>query len=158
ADPTRIRLKFAGVDRLDMDATGDLVLHVVGGELRQHRPQIYQEVAGVRQTVSGGYVMMESQEVGFALGAYDASRPLIIHPMIAYSTFLGGVSGDPYSNIDKDEGNDITVDAAGNIYVVGSTNSLGRYDTDVFVRKFNPSGSTLLYQTYLDSNGTHDIG
>jgi len=79
-------------------------------------------------------------------------------PAIAYSTFLGGLSGDPYSHIDKDEGNDIVVDVAGNIYVVGSTNSLGRYDTDVFVRKFDPSGSTLLYETFLDSNGTHDIG
>ena len=79
-------------------------------------------------------------------------------PTIAYSTFVGGVSGDPYSHIDKDDGNDIAVDAAGNIYVVGSTNSLGRCDTDVFVRKFDPSCSTLLYETFLDSNGTNDIG
>jgi hypothetical protein len=50
------------------------------------------------------------------------------------------------------------LDAAGNIYVVGATNSLGRYDSDVFVRKFNPSGSQLLYETYLDSNGTDDVG
>jgi hypothetical protein len=79
-------------------------------------------------------------------------------PTIAYSTFLGGVSGNPYGRVDKDEGNDIAVDGAGNIYVVGSTNSLGRYDSDVFVRKFDPTGSTLLYETFLDSNGTHDVG
>ena len=89
------------------------------------------------------------------LGIQSSARS---EPAIAYSTFLGGLSGDPYSHIDKDEGNDIAVDVAGNIYVVGSTNSLGRYDTDVFVRKFDPSGSTLLYETFLDSNGTHDIG
>jgi hypothetical protein len=71
ADPTRIRLKFAGVDKLDVDAIGNLVLYAAGRELRQHQPQIYQEVAGVRHPVSGSYAMTGSYEVGFALGKYD---------------------------------------------------------------------------------------
>jgi hypothetical protein len=156
-DPTRIRLKFAGVDTLAVDSAGDLVLRAAGSEIRQQRPFIYQEVAGVRQTVSGGYVITGAHEVGFAVGAYDARRPLVIDPVIVYSTFLGGVNIDPFS-ADKDSGNDIAVDAAGNIYVAGTANALGRYDSDVFVRKFDPSGSTLLYETYLDSNGTNDRG
>jgi hypothetical protein len=158
ADPKTIRLKFVGVERLDVDSAGDLILHTTGGEIRQHRPQIYQEAAGIRQSISGGYVVTGAYEVGFAIDNYDPLRSLIIDPEIVYSTFLGGVSGDPYSHIDKDAGHDITVDAAGNIYVVGETNSLGRYDSDVFVRKFNPSGSQLLYETHLDSNGSNDIG
>ena len=136
-----------------MDAAGELVLHTVAGEIRQHRPIVYQERGGARKTITGGYVVTGAHEVGFAIGEYDASRPLVIDPTIAYSTFLGGVSGDPYSHIDKDEGNDIAVDAAGNVYVVGSTNSLGRYDTDVFVRKFDPSGTTLPYETFLTAMG-----
>lgn len=86
----------------------------------------------------------------------DAASPLLANPMITYSTYLGG-NGYPLSP-DKDVGNDIAVDAAGNIYVVGSTNSLGRYDSDVFVRKFDSSGSTLLYETFLDSDGSDDVG
>ena len=151
-----IKLKFEGVDTLDVDTAGDLVLHTAGGEIRQQRPHIYQEMAGVRQTVSGGYVLTGEREVAFHVGRYDASLPLVIDPVIAYSTYLGG-SGYEFSP-DKDAGNDIALDAAGNIYVVGATNSLGRYDSDVFVRKFNPSGSQLLYETYLDSNGTDDAG
>lgn len=75
-------------------------------------------------------------------------------PAIAYSTYLGG-SGHPLSP-DKDTGNDVAVDAAGNVYVAGATNSLGRWDADVFVAKFDASGSQLLYETFLDSNGTDD--
>jgi hypothetical protein len=156
SDPKTIRLKFAGVDTLDLDATGDLVLRTAGSEIRQQRPYIYQEVAGVRQTISGGYVLTGEREVAFEVGPYDASRPLIIDPVIAYSTYLGG-SGNGWSP-DADAGNDITLDAASNIYVVGVANSLSNYFSDVFVRKFNPSGSTLLYETYLDSNGTDDVG
>jgi uncharacterized repeat protein (TIGR02543 family) len=157
ADPTRIRLKFAGVDTLDVDSAGELVLHTTGGEIRQHQPQIYQEVAGVRQTISGGYVMMGTREVGFAIGEYDTSRPLVIDPVITYSTYAGSVNSDAFTG-DHDSGNDIAVDAAGNIYVVATANAVDRYDTDVLVRKFNPSGSTLLYATYLDSNNSNDLG
>lgn len=86
----------------------------------------------------------------------EVVSPLLTNPLMTYSTYLGG-NGYP-SSPDKDAGNDIAVDAAGNIYVVGSTNSLGRYDSDVFVRKFDPSGSRLLYETFLDSDGSDDVG
>jgi hypothetical protein len=101
--------------------------------------------------------MTGSHEVGFALGEYDPSRPLIIDPVITYSTYAGSVNSDPYTG-EHDSGNDIAVDAARNIYVVATANAVNRYDTDVLVRKFNPSGSTLLYATYLDSNQSNDVG
>jgi hypothetical protein len=92
--------------------------------------------------------------VGRAVAA--PAPPPGLEPVIVYSTYLGG-SGHELSP-DKDAGNDIAVDAAGNIYVTGASNSRGRYDSDVFVRKFDPSGSRLLYETYFDSNGTDDAG
>ena len=101
--------------------------------------------------------MTGSHEVGFALGEYDTSRPLIIDPVITYSTYAGSVNSDAFTG-DHDSGNDIAVDAAGNIYVVATANAVNRYDTDVLVRKFSPSGSTLLYATYLDSNQSNDVG
>ena len=90
------------------------------------------------------------------MGRYDASRSPTIDPSITYGTFIGGAGNS--SNGDKDSGNDVAVDPAGNIYVTGDTNSLGRYDTDIFVRKFDPTGTRLLYATYLDSSQTNDEG
>jgi hypothetical protein len=138
ADPGRIRMSFDGARDIRIDARGDLMLHVAGGDLRQHKPVVYQEVAGVRQQIAGRYVMKGKGQVGFELGAYDETRPLVIDPVLVYSTYLGGAADDP--------GNGIAVDAVGNAYVTGSTTSndfpvtIGAFDTtragqDAFVVK-----------------------
>ena len=49
-------------------------------------------------------------------------------------------------------------DAAGNAYVTGATNSIGHWHADAYVAKFDPSGSRLLYTTYLDGDGWDDVG
>ena len=161
-DPQIIALSFEGADRLKIDAQGELVLHAGGGEIRQRKPFIYQEVNGVLREVAGGYKLKDRNTVGFQLADYDASRPLVIDPVLVYSTFLGGTTND--------EGRDIAVDASGNAYVTGSTQQLifpidfpttvGAFDTthngnqDAFVTKLNPTGSALVYSTFL--GGSND--
>src|SRR5437660_7473555 len=116
ADPKRIGLGVKGADKLEIDEQGELVLHVSGGAIRQHKPVVYQEIDGTRQEIAGSYVLRGANRAGFKVAAYDRSRPLIIDPVVlSYSTYLGGGS--------HDEGNDIAVDAAGNAYVTGSTRS-----------------------------------
>jgi hypothetical protein len=163
-DPNIIALSFDGADQLKIDAQGDLVLHAGGGEIRQRKPLVYQEVDGVRHEVAGNYKLQDSNTVGFQLGDYDASRPLVIDPVLVYSTFLGSSTDDI--------GWDITVDASGNAYVVGHTQQLnvpsdfpttvGAFDTrhngddgdqDLFVTKLNPTGSALVYSTFFGGNG-----
>ena len=109
-DPNIIALNFDGADELKVDAQGELVLHAAGGEIRQRKPLIYQEVDGVRHEVAGSYKLKDKNTVGFQLADYDANRPLVIDPVLVYSTFLGG------ANVDS--GFDITVDASGNAYVI----------------------------------------
>jgi len=157
ADPTRILLGFQGADRLEVDAQGDLVLHTAVGQVRQRKPVIYQEVDGVRKEIPGGYVLMDTHQIGFRVAAYDPSRPLIIDPVLFYSTYVGGGG--------HDQGSGIAVDMAGNAYVTGvtfSTNfpiTAGAFQTtsgggafDAFVTKLNPTGSGLVYSTYLGGN------
>lgn len=72
---------------------------------------------------------------------------------LAYSTFLGGISGD--------SGQAITLDSSGGAIVVGQTASRTTFPLlapaqasfggsfDAFVTRLNPSGSALVYSTYL---------
>ena len=159
ADAKRIVLSFDGADKLEIDAQGDLVLRQAGGDIRQHKPIIYQEIDGIRHEIDGGYVLKGDKSVGFHVAAYDTSRTLIIDPVLAYSTFLGGSSSD--------SGGGIAVDPAGNAYVVGGTASLdfpttaqafqatfgGGINGVVFVTKLNPTGTALVYSTYLGGSG-----
>jgi hypothetical protein len=161
ADPERIVLGFQGAERLEIDAKGELVLHAAGGAIRQRKPVIYQEIDGVRREIEGGYVLKGATRVGFQVAAYDLSRPLIIDPVLVYSTYLGGSGGD--------QGFGIAVDAAGAAYVTGETSSadftagctapctvldatLGG-SRDAFVAKLNATGTALVYSTYLGGSG-----
>src|SRR5205814_1374891 len=114
ADPNRIVLGFQGAERLEINAEGELVLHVAGGVIRQRVPVIYQEIDGVRTKIEGRYVLKDAHRVGFQVAAYDPSRPLVIDPTLVYAaTYLGGN--------DADFGSGIAVDAAGAAYVTGQT-------------------------------------
>ncbi len=167
ADPGAITLGFEGADRLEIDPQGDLVVHMAGGEVRFQKPVVYQELDGARQIVPGHYALNGDDRVGFQIAAYDAGKALIIDPVLAYSTYLGGSKTD--QGIGLDEGFGIAVDADGNAYVTGFTlatdfpTTVGAFDTsldrtDAFVTKLNPDGS-LAYSTYLGgSNPEEGIG
>ena len=157
ADPRTIRLAFPSRDRegagaLRIDDQGDLLLGAEGSELRLHKPVVYQEINGERQSISGKFVIQKDHQVGFEVARYDASKPLIIDPVLVYSTYLGG-SGD-------DRGSGIAVDSSGNAYVTGLTLSSnfpttsGAFQTSgvgCFVTKFNPAGTALAYSTLINN-------
>jgi hypothetical protein len=157
ADPNAIKLDFDGVKQIRVDDQGDLVLNTGDAEVRQNKPVTYQEVDGSRQEIASQYVLGESGEVGFKIGAYDRSRPLVIDPVLSYSTFLGRSADDLPEDID--------VDAAGNAYVTGFTESLD-FPTkdpiqtglsgvsDAFVIKLNPDGSDLVFSTFLGGSNS----
>jgi hypothetical protein len=135
ADPRRIRLKFSGAVPA-LTAGGDLVLRTAAGELRQPKPVIYQDVDGVRRAISGGYALTANQQVRFDVGPYDRTRPLVIDPVLAYSTYFGGASDEVSW--------DIAVDGNRNAYIVGTRPSArASQDADAFVAKFNAAGALL---------------
>ena len=158
ADPAAIKVSFESP--LSVDENGDLIIDTASGPLRQRKPFAYQEADGAKHQVAAQYIL-KGNGVGFRMGAYDKSRPLIIDPVLSYSTYLGA-SG-------SETGWAITVDSAGAAYIAGQTNSSNFPTTqdafqkslagasDVFVIKLNPAGNALVYSTYI-GGASDDFG
>src|SRR6266852_1202094 len=166
ADPRQIRLGLKGLKKLELTPEGDLLLDTFGDPVRLQKPVIYQEFGGKREPIDGSFVLSAKNTVRFRIGKYDARQPLIIDPVLTYSTLLGGNSFD--------EAFGIAVDTTGAAYVTGLTTStnfatgsafqptLNTCGTppatspceEAFVAKLNPAGNGLVYVTYLGGTGT----
>lgn len=179
AGPSSVRLAYEGIRGLQLTKKGDLEIVLREGTCIQKKPYIYQEIEGKKREVEGGFQIKgpkikDKNRVsgirnpkskiknlpfvyGFQVASYDKRYPLIIDPILEYSTYLGG-SGE-------DVGNEVAVDNSGNVYVTGVTGSndfpvdgtlfgSNAGDTDVFVTKFSASGGTLIYSTYLGGGNT----
>ena len=152
ADPSRIRLSFEGADNLRIDDQGNLLAKTNAGGVVQRAPVIYQNTDGERRVIEGKYELRGTKEIGFVLGDYDQTKPLVIDPILVYSTFLGGDS--------LDEALGVAADNLGQVYVVGKTRSNSTFPirnafqseskaTVAFVSKLNATGSDILYSTFL---------
>src|SRR5262249_49811688 len=123
--------------------------------------------------IDSRYVIKGDHEVTFEVASYDRTKPLVIDPVLKYSTYLGG-SSDELSTPSGTDG--IAVDPEGNAYIIGATSSIdfptsaGALQTssagasgafgcpfnsisaDAFVTKLNARGDTIIYSTYLGGN------
>ncbi len=157
ADPNDIAVSIEGADKIELDANGDLVLHVASRKVYHRLPVSYQNVNGTKRNVTSRYVLKGGNQIGFVVEGYDASKPLVIDPVIDYSTFFGGIGSD--------EGFAVAVDATGNVYVTGTTYS-SNFNTfaplqainrggkfDAFVTRINAAGTGIVYSTYFGGGG-----
>ena len=112
ADPDAVVMAFDGAQNLKVDGDGDLVIATGAGDVRMRRPVIYQEIGQERRPIEGGYVL-DGDRVRFRVAGHDPSHPLIIDPVLGYSSILNGSSDD--------QGFGIAVDSVGNVYVTGTT-------------------------------------
>jgi hypothetical protein len=158
ADPGRIRVRVSGAEALLRGSDGDLRASVAGAEERLLAPVVYQVAGGRRRPVAGGFALFPRDgngppSVGFRLGSYDRSAPLVIDPVLLFSTYLGGS--------DYDEVDGLAVDLDGNTYVGGRVYSTDFPVTsggaqaqfggneDTYVTKIDPSGTAIVYSTFI---------
>jgi hypothetical protein len=156
ADSRQIRIRYLGAGPARVDADGSLLVAASSGTLRELPPTAYQDRAGKRVPVEARFELQSDGTVGFTLGRHDPLFPLVIDPVLSYSTLLGGSGADA--------ANAIAVDSTGAAYVAGFTASFD-FPTvnpeqgatgggnDAFIAKLSASGSALIYCTYLGGRG-----
>jgi uncharacterized protein (TIGR03437 family) len=156
ADPNAILLVIHADAPVRLTGQGDLLL---APGVRQHKPRIYQQTSAGRRAVSGRYVLAAGNRVRFRIGRYDRSLPLIIDPVISYSTLFGGDGNDAAAAI--------AADGAGNVYITGRTESsdlpagipgsrFAGAPPDIFVAKLTPDGTGVVYCTYIGGEGADE--
>ena len=166
ADPSQIEFDMRDQDRAPTFTGGELRLATKAGEVKLRAPFAYQIIGGQRKQVEAAYEDAGSGHIRFRLGSYDDQQPLVIDPVLVYSAVFGGSQG---ANVVA-----MAVDAKGNVYVTGPTFSsdfplvdaiqsapgdIGPgVATATFISKLNPSGTALLYSTYLGGAGTFPEG
>lgn len=167
ADPSRIRMRFEGADRVSVNERGEIVLTLGSGDLIQQVPAVYQRRgSGEVVKVAARYQFAVDGSIGVALGKYDRGEPLVIDPAIVYSAYLGGSYGDA--------GIAMGHDAKGYLYLAGYTYSadfqaggdvvqvLQKVGTrDAWLMKFDPfaadPGSVILYSTFFGGELDDDL-
>ncbi len=180
ADPSKVKCQYAGAKDVHVTKAGDLAIELNNGQLIQKKPMIYQEINGKRMLCRGSFKVQEDRvfverlkpldntklaqekvrqySCSFHINTYHKNYPLIIDPVIVYSTYLGG-------NGWGDQAGGIAVDNSGNAYITGHTGSsfptenalypnYAGGEFDVFVMKINASGTALLYSTFLGGSDT----
>ena len=173
ADPKAIRLQFDGIESMRLDG-GDLVLKGTAGEIRQHKPVVYQETGGARQIVEGRYVIHSHNRVAFEIAGYDKRKTLVIDPTLTFGTYLGSPGEDVFglsAAASTTTYPAVAADLEGNVYITGYNGSTASSFTghpfilkasqggggyDVYVVKLSPSGS-LVYSVVF-GGGLTDVG
>jgi hypothetical protein len=164
AAPSRIQMRFQGARSLRIDGKGNLIVTANDGHISFQKPVIYQPGEGSRRNiVEGDFKILKNNTVAFAVAEYDHTRPLIIDPILNYSTYVGGYA----------EATAIAVNQNGEAYIAGSTitdfptTPSGYQPGPVqcsaelpcsFVAKLNSTGTALLYSTYISGSTFLSLG
>lgn len=153
-----IRISIDGANGLNLSRAGDLTIRTAAGGVIQRRPVAYQMEGGARREVAATF-RLHGKRIGFDVGAYDHSKPLIIDPIIDYATWApGSVTGVA---VDGNGSAYITgaaygpfLPVTGNAYQKAPAGSQAISSSHMYVARFSADGSTLLYCTYLGGSGS----
>ncbi|MEP7367406.1 MAG: SBBP repeat-containing protein [Acidobacteriota bacterium] len=150
-----IRIRYRGAQSVEVEEEGGLVVHTSKGSFREHAPIAYQDLPEGRRYLGASYFMQGDETAGYLIEEYNHQVPLVIDPVLTYSTYIGGTRSDA--------GNSIALDSAGSIYVAGYTDSTNiptqssiqnqGGSMDAFVFKLNAAGTQIVFATFIGGAG-----
>lgn len=161
SDPNQIILQFEGAEELSIDASGNLIIKTSVNEIQEMAPIAWQERDGLRIPVNCQF-RLNGNELSFEFPeGYDSSLNLIIDPVLVFSTFSGSLADNFGFTATYDTAGNLY---SGNVYALGFPVTVGAYQTnfvggagatayDVAILKYNPTGTGLIYATYLGGFG-----
>lgn len=150
-----IKVRYRGAQSVEMEETGGLLVRTAHGSFREHPPVVYQDLPEGRRYLGAKYFLQGDETAGFLIEDYDRQLPLVIDPVLTYSSYIGGTRSDT--------GRAIMLDAGGAMYVAGYTDSnnipvqgsiqIYGGNFDAFVFKLNSSGTQVVFATFIGGTG-----
>ncbi|MEZ5351929.1 MAG: hypothetical protein R2762_04780 [Bryobacteraceae bacterium] len=153
ADPRAIGLQFEG-GQVILDTSGDLRIATAAGDLIHRRPRVCQTIDGEAVPVAGAYSIDRNGVARFEIGDYRHDLPLVIDPVITYSTFLGGNSFDQANGVTMLGGDAVIAGTTASTDFPGLT--VNRGFTDIFVTRLNAAGTGLVYSVFLGGSAVEE--
>ncbi|MBL7871395.1 MAG: gliding motility-associated C-terminal domain-containing protein [Cyclobacteriaceae bacterium] len=160
ADPSLIKFSYAGADLVTIE-NGDLVVTASKFTFHEKKPIAFQIINGEKHYVQCSYVLLDDQ-VSFQFPeSYDACYPLVIDPLLIFSTYSGSTADN--------WGSTATPGERGKLYSAGVTNrdlggmfpaTVGAFQInygglyDVGILKYDSTGQQLLYASHLGGSGS----
>jgi cysteine-rich repeat protein len=172
ADIRNIRIAVDGVQRLRLDARGNLIMETSGGPILQTQPQFVEHKWGAPRKLKGRFVILGKNEYGFEVSGHIPRTRLVIDPDVVFSTYFGGEGQEGFLGTDLGandfigRGFDIAFGSDGSIFVIGMTASTDfpvtsggamQGSADVFVMRLDPAqpaGQQLIYATFIGGSDT----
>ncbi len=158
--PSQIEIRYEGAISVSVNEAGDLEIETEWGTVVESAPYVYQLDGPAETELDCSYLLLSDNSFGFEINdEYNTNLPLVIDPVLTYSSYLGG-SATQYVN-------DIALDDNGNVVVAGHTRSenfpvydpiQGTYagEFDLYITKINTETGDILYSTYFGGSGRED--
>lgn len=156
ADPSNIIFSYTGADAMAIKDGRLQVKHSLG-EISEEAPLVYQDHPKGRTEIKASF-SLSGNNVSFNLRKHNKSEPLVIDPIVVFSTFSGSPADNfgftaTYDNLGHAYGGGI-------VYNHGFPTTVGAFQEvfhgpeggagfDCGILKYSPDGTKLLYATYL---------
>lgn len=166
---SQIAFTIEGADSFWINKQGDLIIKTSLGWIKESKPISWQIIKGKKQFIKCAFELnKEDNSIKYKLGQYNPSLPLVIDPLLVFSTYSGSVGdnfgftatydsrGNLYAGgvVDGDDGDYPTTIGAFQMTYGGSP--LGQFPVnlpcDMSISKYSSDGTSLLYATYLGGN------